>query len=489
LTEITQERANVQASRKALRLPPGLVTGTALLLLLFGFGPNLVYAVAAGAVLILGAALLWRPGENPVLLFLFGYQWLQASALIFLGNARDERLNVISKFGGHADLATVLSLLGVLIFAMGMRLGAGPRCARQAELSRRKALEQPVARWFWLYAAAALLGAAIRAGAWILPALSQPMLAVAGLKWAFFFVLAFAAMVRGRGVHPLFVAAFVAELAAGVGGYFSDFKTVFFVTILAALASGLRLSARAAAGLVAGFVALAALSVVWTAVKGDYREFVSGGLRAQVVTVDYGTRLAKLYELVDELDRPALEDAAERLIQRVSYVEFFGVVIDQVPATVPHAGGEILKDAIARPLMPRLFFPNKSVINDSERTNYFTGLSVTSADQGTSISLGWLAEAYIDFGPLGMFLEVLGIGFTYGLIYRLLSVDRSGGPLLGGAMALAVLLGAAPLESSITKVIGGVIVSLLVAMIVLWGVAPRYFPWTLSPQRRRARFA
>jgi hypothetical protein len=106
------------------------------------------------------------------------------------------------------------------------------------------------------------------------------MLALAALRWAFFFMLALAYFVHGWGRGPLFPIAFLLELATGLGGYFSDFKTVFFVTVLCAShpASGF---VQNAARLGVMVVLTVTLGMVWTAVKGEYRTFVSGGRRSR----------------------------------------------------------------------------------------------------------------------------------------------------------------------------------------------------------------
>lgn len=437
------------------------------------------------AVLLIGSALVWRPGENPILLYLFGYQWLQASALIFLGNAQGETLNQLSQVGGDTGLAATLSLVGLVVFAMALSVGAGRRAPQMAWWSRQKAWERPVSQWFWLYAAAAVIAAIATAGAWLVPGLSQPILAFAALKWAFFFALAYVVFVRGEPVNPFFAAAFLIELAASVGGYFSDFKTVFIVTIIAAITAGVKLSPRAFVALGAFVATLGVLGVIWTAVKVDYRNFASGGETAQVVTVGYSERLAYLGKLVRDLDRTQYVEGAETLVRRIAYVEFFGATLDQVPAFVPHERGKLFIDAISRPFMPRLFFPNKPVIDDSERTNRYTGLSVAGADRGTSISLGWMAESYIDFGRYGMFAGIFAVGLAYGRIYRLISFNRATGPLLGGALAMAVLRPAAALESSLTKVAGGVAVSLLVALLLIRVVLPQLCAWALNTPAQR----
>jgi hypothetical protein len=126
--------------------------------------------------------------------------------------------------------------------------------------------------------------------------------------------------------------------------------------------------------------------------------------------------------------------------------------------------------------MPRLLFADKDVIDDTARTNMYTG-GLGGEDEGVSISLGYVAEAYIDFGSFGMFAVLFGIGLFYGLIYRWLSRWRRSRGLLGVAVVTAVLTGVAPLENSFTKAFGSVIVSLIVAVGMINFIVPRWAPW------------
>ena len=48
----------------------------------------------------------------------------------------------------------------------------------------------------------------------------------------------------------------------------------------------------------------------------------------------------------------------------------------------------------------------------------YTGSRVAGTEEGTSIGIGYMAESYIDFGPIYMFVPILLLGVFYGLIYR-----------------------------------------------------------------------
>ncbi len=457
-------------------LPPALLPGAVGIFLLGGLGPNVLLAVFAVVVLVAGGALLWRPGESPTLLFVFCYQWMQASVAIFHSNWLGVGVADYSFVSTNLDASIGLSLTALLLLAIGMNVGAGLWQAHYSVTARQIALSQPLARWFGLYITAFAASFVALTFAYVVPGLSQPMLAAAGLRWAFYFMLAFAAMVRGQGTSPYFIAAFGLELALGIGGYFSDFKSVLFFTLFAVAASGIRFSTGSLVGMAAlGSLAIG-LGITWTAVKGEYRTFVSRGQAAQVVEIDYLTRMAKLGDIVGALDADALGDAADQLLRRISYTEYFGAALSTVPAVMPHEGGAILLDAIVRPFTPRMFFPEKTVIDDTARTNLYTG-GIAGNSEGTSISLGYVAEFYIDFGEYLMMGAVLVLGYAWGRFYAAWLHWKAAGALVGMAMATASLAALAPLESSFTKTFGSLVVSILVAWIFVKFVVPRWCPW------------
>src|SRR5690242_15739742 len=96
-------------------LPPTTVGIAASIFIIGGFGPNSLLAVLAIAVLLAGAFLLWRPGEPAILLFVFCFQWLQASLKVFHANWLDVDVTKIAPYGGDTELAILLSLLGLAV--------------------------------------------------------------------------------------------------------------------------------------------------------------------------------------------------------------------------------------------------------------------------------------------------------------------------------------------------------------------------------------
>lgn len=450
------------------------------LVMLGGFGPNFLLSLFGAIVLLAGVHLLWRPGESPIFLLVFGYQWLQASIKTLQASIVGSNLNELSNYGGDIETASYLSLLGLLFLAIGMRWGAGRRLPGVSQAASELALRYGMVSWFKLYllsfGVAALALVATRQA----PALAQLLLALAGFKWAFFFMLTYAAFLRPFSERRLWLLAFSLEFMLGFGGFFSGFTKVLLFSLMGVMAAGVRITQGKVFALSVLCTLCLAFGLLWTAVKVEYRDFVSGGVEAQIVSTDYATSLTKLGSLVMNLDQQKLGVASENFISRLTYVDFFGATLKQVPNVVPHTYGALWLDAIVRPFMPRLLFPSKSEIQDSERTREYSGVSVAGAEQGTSISIGYMGESYIDFGPVLMLIPILGFGWFLGRIYRWLVTNGPSRGLFGMGLASAALFTAALLESSITKVFGGLIATLLVAWLLNRFVIPRYFRWLVA---------
>lgn len=454
----------------------------ALGLLLSVASANAMLSLACFGLLAVLIPLLWRPGEPPALLFAMSYHWAQAATLVLYANALGVDIAQMGS-GPMAATATWLTLAGVLVVAVGMRLGAGPRASTQRlQAITAMVREFDLNRLFLLCLAALALSLLSARVAGVVPGLTQPLLAIALLRWAVVMLFAYVVFHRHAG-YGLLAVLFLLELGIGFLGFFSDFKTVLVVVVLAAAGAPAALRG-VRSGAVAGLVAvIVLLGVVWSGIKVEYRQFLNQGTGQQVVLVPVDERLAKLGELIAGLDRERLQASAEILAQRVTYVHYFAQSMDYVPLSVPHQQGRLWGEAVSRALVPRLLNPDKSVIDDSERTSEFTGARVAGASQGTSISLGYVAESYIDFGRIGMFAVLLAWGLAVGAAYRLLT-GTGPYPLLGivaGASLVAVHVSV--LEQSNLKMVAATLLGVLALWVALRIGARAFLRWALAPLR------
>jgi hypothetical protein len=116
--------------------------------------------------------------------------------------------------------------------------------------------------------------------------------------------------------------------------------------------------------------------------------------------------------------------------------------------------------------MPRILFPSKATLNESERTNKYTLARVAGEAEGTAVSLGYPAESYIDFGIPGMFVPIFLLGIFFGWTYYWFS---SRGPyfLFGNALGTSLLLFSGhQLEMSNIKIVGGLTVGIIAFAII-----------------------
>ncbi len=434
---------------------------------LLGFlTPNPGLTVAAAGLLIWFFLLLWRPGEPPILLLALGVQWLQVVIKIFQADLMNIPVSELNEFGGDLIKAIWLSMVALAVLALGMRIAIGRYKAANIELARSEAMFLLPSRLWLTYLVFFAVSFGLLSLAWAVPGITQIAIALANIKWAAYFMLAFVCFMRPERLYLLLIA-FGIELVFSMGAYFSSFRTVFFVSILAFLASGRKLTGKQIAVLLPIVSILIIMSMAWTAIKIEYRDYLNEGQAKQIITRGYAERVQKLFDMVSELKKENMTDAQLDMVRRISYVDIFGRVLVMVPRARAHEEGELWGAALQHIFMPRLFFPDKSMLRgDTENTNFFTGLKFAGEEVGTSVSIGYVAESYIDFGQYGMFAPILGLGFLWGGMYRyFLSRPRS--PLIiGYGLAVVVLMGAMLFEANNVKLLGGVVTGFLVAFIV-----------------------
>lgn len=430
-------------------------------------------------VLWFGIRLLWKPQFSPVFSFIFCYSWIQVSIKIFQANISNVEINQMPVMGGDVYWASVLSLFGLAVLAVGMRIGLGRahsfwRSEFLSEVERR-----PPLFWFYCYAVALVMALSLEVFTFAVPPLSQLFLALANLKWAFFWIFTHVAF-SGKGfIRWLWFVAFLLEFLLGVGGFFSSSKTVIFFTILGLMSSGVRLNGWRIATLSTVCVLLMTYAVAWTAIKGEQRGFLNQGLASQEVVVSYQDGIENIVKLVMHLNAAVMVDAVFALIDRIAYVEFFGEVLDVVPTRIPYENGALWADAIARPFMPRLFFPEKSIIDESVRTSQYTMREFAGIEQGTQVSLGYIADSYIDFGPWLMMAPLLALGWFMGRFYRwIVNLTWCRGAI-GAGLGTATLFQMSSIEISNTKLFGGLIISMIMSWLVARWVVPTFY----SPAR------
>jgi hypothetical protein len=437
-------------------------------------------------VLVVGAKLIWRPGEPPILFAAFALQWLQASLAVFRASLNGVELtSLYTGYQGVGDgivTATWLSLVGLLVLALGIRLalrGVGP--ARTEVISEVQQFSLRKAFAAYCIAQVVAFGTVVVAS-WY-PGLTQALLALSNFRWIFFFMLAVIVFVQRRGYLLLaFVCIF--EVARGFLSFFSEYKDVFLVLILAFITARPKLDFRTvmASSLIASAVLV--LSAAWSTVKDDYRDFLNEGTGRQVVLVGPAEQLNRISELLFNDGMNRLSEGFDVLVRRIEYTYFFGRIVEHVPSVLPHDDGAIWGRAVMHVLTPRLLFPDKEALTaDVLNTQHYAGLMlVAQGGQDTEIPMGYMAESYIDFGSVGMFVPIFLLGLLYGGQYRYI-ITRRHYLMLAFGVAPVLMMPMSKFETTAVKIIGGSLITFGVFAVAFSLFAPAFYRMLLSAKR------
>lgn len=469
-------RLRALRARDGGRLPASVYTLFALAVVGGLLMPNPMLTAAAVLVLALIVRLLRRRGETPVLLFAVGMQWAQVSAKTFEADYQGVGINEL----GHSlmiSTATWLGLAGVAALAIGMHVGIRRLKTPAFAVVDAGLRSLSTERLFALYLIMLAVGLGTEPLLWKLLPIAEALRALGELRWAFYFLLGFHALRRRQGATYFLVATAI-EFVAGIG-YFSSFKTVLFMAIIVAIASGRRLNVRSFSVIAVAGTATIVVALAWQNVKGEYRKFLNQGTHQQVALVSTEDQLQTFGTLMTGVNSRELTGSIPSLLDRLAYVDFFADVLDHVPAQLPHEGGSLLWKAIVHVLTPRILFPNKPILaSDSEETMYYTGRTLASTSQGTSFSLGYMVEQYIDFGPWGMFVPIFLIGLAWGGMYRY-CLTRPFPVALNFAFATALMIFVDEFEMQEIKLIGGTLMRFIVFALFMRYAMPPVSDWLL----------
>lgn len=408
-----------------------------------------------------------------VLLWICGMLWLRVAADVLLDDVRSDVL-AQSWFGGFSVQAIGYSLAAILAMAIGMRCGIGlggvtlkEAVPAERELPQQRHLRLHRLMVFYLVSWAAMTPLSLVGHA--VPGLEQVILTVGYVRYAFFYLIALQIFERNRG-YPWLLLIAMLEIAMGLMSFFSSYKEALFIILLAVVTSRRRTNAMALVfgGLAA--ICVVWLSLIWASIKVEYRERV--GPR------DFVASMGWLYNRAynEGMDYHA---AAEKLLERVGYTSMFAQILARSDGGVV-PGLDLYVGAIDHVLQPRLLFPNKAPLNDSALTSLLTGMRI---NEDTSIGVGFVTEAHVDFGfplmlvPIGMIGGMLGWFTIYFMTRPVPFTVRQG-------VCIAMLFAQFSFEMNINKALGGAIVSFVGMALLLRFGYPFVAPWLTAPRAR-----
>ncbi|MCK7590223.1 hypothetical protein M0G43_06540 [Subsaxibacter sp. CAU 1640] len=387
-------------------------------------GPHFLATALSLIPMILIILLFFKMG-NPIFITIFlalVFQWFQINIKIVNGNLFNIPIDEQFSFYQYVDflyLANILSNIGLCFFSIGIYW---PLAKKFKDFNVINLLDESystrrILRSYILFSIGISVLFVLKG---VIPGLNSIVVAFVKLKWGLLLITLVYSLIYGEKRQLLYLVVGI-EILLGFTGYFSAFKDFIIIIVLAILTIRVELGTKALIRFSFISVLLLGFGLMWTAIKIDFREYLSGGTETQTVVVSKTDAINKFF---DEISGVSFEDmslASDALLDRISYIEFFSIVLKVVPEYIPHQNGEIIEESVSFYLKPRIFFPNKPVIDDSDHTNKFTTLEL--ADDGkASHSIGFMTDAYIDFGPFGMMGLLLILGSVFGWSMRILIV-------------------------------------------------------------------
>ena len=398
----------------AIGLAAGAATALVTLSLLIGFAVFTFFALVGGT---------WRRDEAPVVPFILASQWLVVTVGYFYRLVTGVFPSLYPP--GNVERTIVLSLSGLLVLAAGMRIARWAPAKTEGMESDEVEVGN-LTGLFWLVMIVYGVDYVHVINTKVFSSIDVILARLLDFRQVLLLVLWFEVVRRRTHLSYLWITlawVFVPLL----GSYFSDFKLPLFLLLIVYMSfwtpwqgQWWHVSLRQVLRTTAVVVLLMFLALIWQAgVKKQtrlaYDTDIVGNDPIDRVTLFVESAATSLPIILDDTDI-----VVEGLIERISYITFFSRVLDHVPHVQPHTNGELLNMAVTNTVMPRFAFPDKPALpSDSVYTRRFTGIWVP--EQGTSISIGYMAEFYVDWGERGMMFMIFLYGCWIGLAARVLS--------------------------------------------------------------------
>ncbi len=473
----------IEADNAVKRLDYALLRRGALIfgLFLLFFAPlsrdPIPFAVGAMGPFVL-MAIVGTRNMPAAVAYLLVWQWVEIFAQVILSPSNGETLTT-GIYGPDVERAYWYMLASLIGLAAGLRLTLGN--LRDPPVwgfsAHRKWRAQDL---FLGYLISVVIAYGCSYARNTVPSLEQQIEAVARVKIVALFLLFANVLSTGKGKR-YFVCAVIIELLLGFGGLFADFKSVFVILGVAALGARIRWTMSIGVAMVIWLMLLIGLTLFWTAIKSDYREFATGSDESQNIRTTAAERYGYLGDKVTSIASIDWGFAAQAMLTRVAYVDIFGSVIGVNEATPGGVNSypRQWQEAVEHITKPRFLFPGKADLSD---TATFARLALGNVDEimrfGTSISVGYMAENYADLGFPGMLGGLLLLGVFTGSIARYFMMCPLPWMVREGiVLALVYAAFHTGVEGSLPKVLGAAIMFFIVYVVIVKFVFPILWRW------------
>lgn len=437
-------------------------------LLLFNNGFYLFFPVL---IIYLVLYLLQQPYKPGVFSLIAIQHFLQIAAAVWLCNFLDKDIN----YNTHSRSTAIIASSVGLCFLMAPIIYYHRKMPSQS----RKSLSEHVnifstQKVMYLYIISFFVASFLGSIAFIFGGFTQILISLVKIKWVLFLLFGYICLLKKEKVN-IFYLFVVLEFFNGFLGFFSDFKTVVYFLVILIISMVERLNFKQVFSVAIIAVVLGFFALVWTNIKGEYRSFLSGGEKSQAVTADKGEALDKLVDLSANVNHEKLNSSVFDFLDRLQYTYHFAKTMDRIPAIMPFENGANWLLSLEFTTTPRFLNPDKPNFDATEKTKKYTGIKYAGRDQGTSFSLGYFPDAYIDFGIYGMMVFLFFLGMLYMLIYSYLLRKSSKNIVFNYSVAGAFFLEFNALEMDSTYLLG----RLFSSIVTFYFLIQFLFPWII----------
>jgi hypothetical protein len=422
---------------------------------------------------------LQQPYKPSVFTIILIYHFLQISAGVWQSNNLGKDINYRSQ---NTDYAILAAYIGLVFLFLPVIYYQNKIPKLSLALLKKHADKLSIDKTFRVYVISFFALNALVGVAFLIPSLTQIVFSLANVKWFLFLLFGFQSILKNRKRKEFYIFCCL-EFAMGFFSYFSEFKTIIYYLLILALTllAALRFNKMIVAAL--SITVLFFAGVFWTSIKGEYRLFLNKGSKTQSVQVERADALNKLLELSEKQSGSTYTDATENFLDRLQYTYHLAKAMDRVPSVIPYQYGANWGTTLTFVLTPRILNPNKGVYDASTKTSKYTGIQYSGIKRGTSVSMGYFADGYVDFGYIGMFLPLLILGFIYGKSYFYFVKSASNNYVFNFAVVCSLYLEMIAIESDSIFIVGRLYVNLLVFFLLKVFFFPRLLDYIRMPAK------
>ena len=419
------------------------------------FSEYLWLTIFSGVVLLVIVSSLQKPYIPPVLVYLLGFHWLQVFAAVVYASYLDLPLEEAFE---SKDLEVLLWVTILQIGTMAFFLSKIYKVnfVPNLQILKDAAEKLNVKKVLYAYGIATLIFPTLIAATYSNSSLSQLVQSFAVIRKVLLLMLIFIYFLRDTKYRNTIVVLVILEFVLSFASYFSNFKEIIFFVVFVFLTVKPEVKTKQVLLLMPVGITFIAFLVFWSGVKEGYRNFLNQGNRQQQVNVSKLEALDYLVNKTEEFDVDSFRTGAEKLLFRLQYMQQYSSVYSRVPEFIPFENGKNITGTIEFLTMPRFLNANKKILDPSSKTSYYTGKRFANAEQGTSISMGYFCDLYIDFGLWLMFIPLLIITFMIGKVSNYIINSDKYNILFTYSLFIGTILSCGTFESDIIYYLGSV---------------------------------